>query len=329
MNKAYLIILGGGDAQFQFIQSGKKLGYKIIIIDRNPHAVGVPLSDIYIKASTHNVNFIIKKLKNLNVNIVGLIARTNGKPLFTAAKLNESFNLIGINYELAKISTSKSELRKFLNKIDVPCPEGQNINSMDKELAKHLHQKYNKVVTKPEITIVGKKDIYLCRSVNEIKARAYKSILSSYNKKAEVQRFIDGKDTCFLVLFYKGKFKTLLSWDEVNSFNGPLKKLVGKYISMPARKLSKKSKKLIFQCCNKFAKHFSKSSFLLAFSFRFDKKGNGYLIEVHGDLTGDSILDELAPKSTNTNFFDKIINFHVKKHFSTTYKMKNTIIKHP
>ena len=127
MKNAYLIILGGGTGQFKFIQRSKKLGYKIIIIDRNPHAVGVPLSDIYIKASTHNANLIIKKIKNLNVNIIGLIARSNGKPLFTAAKLNESFNLIGINYELAKISTSKSELRKFLNKINLPCPDGQNM----------------------------------------------------------------------------------------------------------------------------------------------------------------------------------------------------------
>jgi len=126
-----------------------------------------------------------------------------------------------------------------------------------------------------------------------------------------------------------GKFKNLLSWEEINSFNGPSKKLVGKYISMPVKKFTKKSKKLMFQCFNKFAKHFSKSSFLLAFSFRFDENDSGYLIEVHSDLTGDSILDELVPKSTNTNFFDKIINFHVKGSFSIDYKQKNATINHP
>ena len=98
---------------------------------------------------------------------------------------------------------------------------------------------------------------------------------------------------------------------------------------MPAKKLSKKSKKFMFQCCKKFAKHYSKSSFILAFSFRFDKNDNGYLIEIHSDLTGDSILDELVPKSTNTNFFDKIIKFHVKGSFSIDYKQKNATINHP
>lgn len=329
MKESFLIVLGGGKSQFPFIESGLKLGYKIILIDKNKKSIGVKKSDIFINESTHNVNSIIKKIKELDIKISGLIARTTGNALYTAAAINEHFKLIGVNKELVEISISKSKLRDFLNKAQISSPQGENVKSISSTNGHNLFSKYNAVVVKPEITVVGKKGIYLCKTAKEINDKIPITKMCSFNNHAEVQKYIDGKDSCLLVWFSSGKYEILLSWDEHNSFQKNSKKLVGNYISMPANKLTNKSKKFITKCCEKFSKRFCEISFLLAFSFRFDNKGEGYLIEVHADLTGDLILEKLAPKSTGENFFDKIIDLHVGKKISVDYKMKKELIEYP
>jgi hypothetical protein len=327
LEKKWVVILGGGKSQLPFINSSKKLGYNILVIDKDPIAIAIKDADLFLNISTHDSNIVLQKVIVLDLKIVGLIARTTGKALITAANLNKHFKLRGVNKGLAEISISKSLLREFLNQFGIKTPRGVQLTNIDNDMGVKLINTFKKIVIKPDITLVGKENIFLCKSKHDVINKFKFSKTSSLNSCVEVQKYIDGRDSSFLVWFEQGFFKVLLSLDEGNQFNSDSGVLEGKFLTMPATSLKTNEHLFVMECCNTFANIFHDISCLIAFSFRFDNKGNGYLIEIHSDLTGDSILDSLAFKSTNINFFDLLVKYHIFGFKSVDYKMKKVTIK--
>ena len=321
MDSQWVVCLGAGNSQLPLIKKSKLLGYKVIAIDRNKKAPGFKFADKKILESTHDVDKIIKKLKGKL--LVGLLARTSGYALFTAAKISNLFKIAGLNHQLANISTSKSALHKFsiANKIKMPkaieVKKNEKIEKLDF---------LNEVIIKPDFTITGKKSIskVFVKNSKDISKSLELASQSSMNKNVNIEEFIEGYDCAYLVWIKKGIPSIILSWDELNSFDNK-SKLFQYGVSMPSISTfinhSKKIEKIIFN----FSKKFPNISALLAFSFRVDKSGIPWLIELHPDLTGDKILDKLAPLSTNLDCFSEIIKLFVNS--DSLFIRKNMYIK--
>jgi len=78
-----------------------------------------------------------------------------------------------------------------------------------------------------------------------------------------------------------------------------------------------------------FSKLFPDVCTLVAFSFRVDAQGVPWLIEVHADMTGDLILDELAPAATGCNFLLEITKLFIKGESSQDLNLNNDFITKP
>jgi hypothetical protein len=302
MNEKWVACLGAGESQISLIKNSQLLGYKVLAIDRNPKAPGFAFSDESLVESTHDSDKIIENLKG--INLCGLLARSTGSALFTAASIVEKYKVAGINYELANIATSKSALREFCVVNNIKVPRGVRVSNFkdfnDNEFS-------GPIIVKPDFTIVGKESITKIDSSasHEVNKSIELALLSSGNEFVEIEDFIEGYDCSYLSWIENGSSSILLSWDELIGFDES-SKLFQFGISAPSISLTTSQHKQIEKIIDSFSNLFPDVCAILSFSFRVDTKGIPWLIEVHADMTGDMILDGLAPEATGFDFLLEI-----------------------
>jgi carbamoyl-phosphate synthase large subunit len=325
MNNKWIICLGAGDSQVSLIKNAQFLGYKVLAIDKNSRAPGFNLADESIVESTHNSDNIIDKIKGRKWH--GLLARCTGRALFTAANIVKEFKVLGVNYDLANIATSKSALHKFSLDNNIRVPYGVKVSSIEEF---NNNEFTDQIIVKPDFTIVGKKSITKVRSSNkhEVNNAIELALLSSGNEFVEIEDFIEGYDCSYLSWMENGVSSILLTWDELIGFDESFN-LFQFGISTPSISVAINQSKKIEKVIENFAKLFPDVRTLLSFSFRVDTKGIPWLIEVHADMTGDLILDKLAPVATDCDFLLEITRLFIKGESSLDLNFNNDITAKP
>jgi len=325
MNEKWVICLGAGDSQVSLIRNAQLLGYRVIAIDRNPKAPGFKYADKSLIESTHNSSGIISKISGKKW--YGSLARCTGDALFTAADIAMMFNLPGLNHELASIATSKSAMRKFSRENNIKVPHGIRVSSCEDFRVQEFD---NQIIIKPDFTVIGKKSIAKVDSSDFVKVNnaIESALLASGNEYVEVEDFIEGYDCSYLAWIENGISTTLITWDELIGFDESFN-LFQFGVSTPSISVAINQSKKIEKVIENFSKLIPDVCTLVAFSFRVDAQGVPWLIEVHADMTGDLILDELAPAATGCNFLLEITKLFIKGESSLDFNLNNDFITKP
>ncbi|MBT6048575.1 MAG: hypothetical protein HOG49_17370, partial [Candidatus Scalindua sp.] len=94
-----IICLGAGKSQLPIILIAKKMGFYVICIDRDAHSIGFSHAHKSIVISTYEVKLVIDSIGKLQskYNIIGVVARSSGPALYTAAAIAEFFKLPGLS----------------------------------------------------------------------------------------------------------------------------------------------------------------------------------------------------------------------------------------
>ena len=126
----------------------------------------------------------------------------------------------------------------------------------------------------------------------------------------------------------KGEASILLSWDELIGFDK--NSFLFQYgVSMPSISTQVNHYEEIEKFITSFTSLFPSLCSLVSFSFRVDQKGMPWLIELHADMTGDSILDKLAPLSTNIDYLLEITKLFIEAQPSRFDLIENKIAQSP
>jgi biotin carboxylase len=316
MNK-YLIIIGAGRSQLPLIEEIKKLSYNAIVIDRDELAPGVKFADIYIKCSTYDYGSIITHLDDIQdrgVEFVGVLARSSGPAIVSSAKISEHYSIPGISSKLALISTEKSLLNEHCKVNGIPVPKGIKINYKDFSVMDLTYP----IIVKPDFPLVGKKNIKLVLEDLDFKSSVKAASKASFNKLIEVEEFIDGFDVACLFMLKNSQVTILSYWDELNGINRD-GSIVGCGASVPSVIVGTAAQKKVSDIVIKFCNTLSDEHAILILSLRIDKNDNPYIIELHADLGGDLIADNLFPMATpNFNYFKMCVDFIVNKSYNVS-----------
>jgi hypothetical protein len=307
MNEKWVACLGAGESQISLIKNSQLLGYKVLAIDRNPKAPGFAFSDESLVQSTHDSDKIIEEIKDINLS--GLLARSTGGALFTAASIVKKYKIPGVNHDLAIIATSKSALYEFALDNNIRVPHGIKVSGVAEF---NENEFIDQIIVKPDFTIIGKKSISKVKATNknEVKNAVESALLSSGNEFVQIENFIKGYDCSYLSWIEYGSSTVLLTWDELIGFDENFS-LFQFGVSTPSISLTTNNSQEIVNVIDDFAKLFPEVRTLLAFSFRVDENGVPWLIEVHADMTGDLILDKLAPVATGCDFLLEITKLFI------------------
>ena len=307
MKKSWIISLGAGYSQLPLIMEARALGYRVAAVDRDPSAIGFLFADRAVECSTHDTARLLDLIVAEDWEVQGVLARTTGQALWTAAALVEKFGLPGPSRQLAELGTSKQALKSFLIAHGLRTPLGRVCNA--EELPKEDEIPYPRIV-KPDFTCVGKADIRIARNQEQCREFLPLAATNSGNGQALIEQFIEGHDVSFLIWLHRGKASLLLSWDEINGFDST--GAVGAIgLVMPSSAAECGHEEAIFCEISALATHFPQDSVILALSYRIDESGLPWLIEMHADLTGDLILDVLARRSTHQNVISALVKLQL------------------
>ncbi len=302
IKKNALIILAASKSSLLLIKKAKKV-YSLIIIDKNPNASGFNFADEKIVLSTYEAEPIINRLSKLKgeYNFKGIITRSSGIPVITMAKIAKEFNLLGIEPSIAEKIVFKDKLMEESEKLSIPVPKHQTVTKL-KDI--NWDKIQYPIVLKPSLGIIGKKGIRKIKNKFELVKFFKNTKKSSYNGYVDIERFEEGQDISLIAFSVKGKLYPIVLLDEINRFNkNGLLEVIGIMIPSQHDKYELRIYEFAQNIITKF--NIDTSVFLMSCRYTHDKSLK--LIEIHLDLGGDKILDDLLPKSSDIDFIDLAI----------------------
>jgi len=306
-----IICLAAGTSQHPLIKAAKHAGFMVVAIDRDPEAPGFSIADKKIIESTYDTDKVLKALYALEKkhHFRGLLARTSGPALKTAAAIAEEFNLPGLSSDIIPLATEKSKLREFCEGHGILMPKGQKI-SQTKELDPHLSLP---LIVKPDLPLIGKKDVRLVYKPSDLEIAMEYALKSSGNGFVEVEEYIDGIDVSALFLLKHGHITIVHYWDELIGLTDE-NFIKGIGVNVPSVIQSTNVSFDVKNVIELFGQRFKEINALLILSFRIDFSGKPYLIEMHCDLGGDLIADVLFSAAfPDFDFFNMALEVAINK----------------
>lgn len=215
MRDKWLISVTAGKIQCNGILEAKKIGLKIISIDHDSNAPGFDISDEIIHAELHNVDFILNKLKNLNVNIIAAISFCSEVGLNLCALIREEFNLPGERINTLFNFMNKGLQRNLLEKNFLPNPLEWSVVSSTAEAISVLNNFCKPLIIKPTESS-GSRGVFKIKSNTEkVESIIKKSFHFSRNSELIIESYMDGIE-CTVESFTNKGVTTVLAITEKN-----------------------------------------------------------------------------------------------------------------
>lgn len=296
-----VICLAAGKSQLVVIRKAKELGFSVIAVDRNPAAPGFQLADERIIASTYESVPILSELDRFinEYDIAGVVNRSSGPPVVTAAELSERMGLPGAAPNIARRAIDKEQLKLSLQDSGVRVPAGQCVSDNSELSGKHVEFP---CVVRPTLSLVGKSGVWLVAERETLPQAIGQACKVSLNGRVMVEEFIRGYNLSLYGFVQNGELRPLVLIDELNGIS-PEGAVKGVGMVVPSRfQHSEESLKIEDAAIHAVARLGIGTS-VCYLSFRCPTGGEPTLIEMHLDMGADLILEELLPASTDFDFF--------------------------
>ena len=303
-----VICLAAGKSQLPVIAKAKSLGYTIVAIDQNKDAPGFEHADHKIFQSTYDADQIIIELDKLGNKLkwVGVINRSSGPPVISAAKICKHFNLPGVPVESAQSLVNKDQMRTACLKRNIPIPnykiyEVDDCNSLSIDLLP--------VVAKPALSLIGKSGVSVIRSKDKIGPSIKYATENTINNKILLEEFLQGPDFSLISFVNDGQLFPICLLEEINieEKDGTISAKGYKTYDSDLNNWTQQAHHIAHNIISGF--NIKRSAFMI--SFRSDSNKNLRLIEVHLDIGGDLMIEAFYPKALNFDFLKLAVEMAV------------------
>lgn len=302
MEKSQVIIsLGAGVNQISLIKEIKDNGFECIAFDRNPDAPGFEFADYYEPISSYDYKKIINYLENNNEILsrtIGVLTRSTGMPVLSAAKIAKHFGFKYMNVEIAELIVDKANLLTKLNKLGIPSPK---VVVTQGEIPETINFP---VFVKPSKTILSHTAMKKCYGIDELKVAVEKACEVSDNGKANIEEFLVGYDIVSIDFVENGKILHVCNIGELTRGEPDFVGL-GWYTAFKEADDVVAETMRIFVEKLKIEKGFFQTAMKVSKDFKSAK-----IYEVHGEIGGDLTSDVFLPQCYDGySIFRQNINF--------------------
>ncbi len=300
-----VVCLAAGKSQVLVIQKARELGLAVIAIDRDPYAPGFAFSNERIVRSTYDAKPVITRLADFRerYRLVGVINRSSGPPVVTAAEICNAFLLPGVPPDSARIIVDKSKLMTRGAELGLAAPACRSVSSRAE--LDGLDPPFPCVV-KPSLSLYGKAGVRVVSNSVSL-PRAFEVAREvALNGMVNVEDYIPGSDVSLMALVSGGQLHCLTLIDELNVV-GPGGVVKGLGAAVPSVFSGTPEQERIIDLAKKAIRVFQLDTTVLNLCCRCQTGGEPGIVGIHLDLGGDSILDVLLPASTRFDVLACII----------------------
>ena len=185
-----LISLGGGIEAVPIIQRVKELGFRVVVVDGNPNALGFAVADCCSDASCYHGDQAIRDLSIIGEHYDGVLCAAVDAPI-ACAEVAAAFGLPGLSVEAARLSQDKAAQKGTLVDVNaVRLPDYWEVDTLEDILDMRDDWKYQTVV-KPVDSRGGRGVIRLLDDIDA--ALAYEQAhTASPTGRVMVEQWLDG-----------------------------------------------------------------------------------------------------------------------------------------
>jgi biotin carboxylase len=288
------VSIAAGNNQLPLIKAAKKLGFSIISIDRNADAPGFPLSDIRIQESIESREEIYTKLCELLIdgNINGILSRSYGEAIETAAYLNEKLKIPYLPLESVQNLNNKKKMKTILKQNDISTAGFTQYSTRRKKPYDYP------VIIKP-ISGHAKNGVRLISDKSSLDK--YLKVFSTQFKSFLIEEFIEGDEIIAFGIVKSGKFSLIEITDKITTEKPHFADILHASPSMYWEDYE-----TITNEAQKIVDAFSIISSPLVVEFKI-KDGEYYVIEAVPEFGGEFIPEFLIPSTQSINIFEQAI----------------------
>lgn len=208
-----LMILGASALQLPAIVKAKELGYRTIVLDYNPQAIGAPLADEFYPVSTVDVAGVVGLAKKLRPD--GVLTLATDMPMRSVAAAAAALGLPGISPETALLTTDKGEMIKRFQEKDIPHPWFHIVRSKSELKALQSRLCYP-CIAKP-VDNSGSRGVIRVREQSELEAAYFYSRKHSVSKTIIIEECMVGPEVSVELIILKGVPHVVAITDKVTT----------------------------------------------------------------------------------------------------------------
>jgi biotin carboxylase len=206
-----VLFVGAGRHQRSAILRAQELGLRVVAVDRNPEAVGLPHADEAYAVDFADVDAVVDVARRSAVDGVLTVSADRAVPVVAAVA--ESLGLPGIGTETAHLMTHKVAMRRRLAEGGVPQPRFAAVR-VRREAAPAADTVGFPAVVKPADS-GGQRGLFLLDSFDDLDRHLHAALAESPTGEAIVEEYVDGLELNGLVVVRGGEPYPLLLSDRL------------------------------------------------------------------------------------------------------------------
>ena len=279
-----LLVYGAGTQQVPVLAAGRRRGWRIVAIDKDPEAPGIALADRFICTSLRDHDAILCAVADEPIR--GVVARvTDAGALDSSRRLSDLRGLASPGAALLAAATSKRALASLCRDASLRTPH----RFMPGEA---IDFSRGAVCVRPDVTLRGKAAIRRVTDAASLAAARHEAAAASANGEIDLSAWIEGADVSVLAELDRGRARRIALFDEwvAVAADG---RIAGLGAGMPS--IFETSPAPIDAALAALARACPESRCLVTLSLRIDAAGRAHVIEIHLGVGGDALADRLLP----------------------------------
>lgn len=299
-NRAAVISVGAGRSQFSLIRAIKSAGYQCAAFDRDARAPGRALADRFFECSTHDADAAISHLSKIDLPFKAVMVKAAGQPMITAAKIAKHFHLDFPSPRLIESIIWKDALVDFARAHKIPIAETiTNVNG-------NVPDDFFPAVLRPNRDLRGRETCYLVHNEEEMTRRLRDNPQPHGHS---LSRYIAGRDLILVIVFDAPQKNWRGLWlREENQFASDGSISFSGFV--PMAEISDSVNRQALDAVEKVISLSGAWRGCMMFSFRVTRDDVVYLIEIHPDLGGEGLIENVMPKYFGQPFLEDLVRFY-------------------
>ncbi len=196
-----VLVVGAGRYQRAVIERAKEIGLRVVAVDRNPDAPGLPLADVGRVVDFAEPEAVVAALADLEIDGVTTVQAERAVPM--VARLAEALDLPGIGVDTARLMTHKVAMRSRLADAGVPQPRFTTVAS-PQEAEQAARVVGFPAVLKPAAGS-GQHGVFRVDAVADIEAHLADTVAVSPGEPAILEEYVEGIEMNGIVVVRDGK----------------------------------------------------------------------------------------------------------------------------
>ena len=206
-----LLVIGAGRLQLPAFLIARRMGLRVLTVDRDPRAPGMELADAAYPLDTGDADSIVALAVREKVD--GVIALCTDQPVKVVARIGATLGLSTLTEEAAAKATHKGLMRDAFARAGVPIPRYRRVNDSSEAKAA-LAEVGLPAIVKPPASSGSRGIFMITRPADLDAALAHARGAARHGEELIIEEFVRGPEVSVETLSHRGRHRIIAITDK-------------------------------------------------------------------------------------------------------------------